>query len=272
MNTGYLKDRFCEPGEVLIPVDSIGLNRGYAAFDFLKIVKQQPFYGERHLQRFFNTMKLLRIEIAQSEEEVMRVVQTIANRSKHPYFGLKLFAVPVDNLDPERMRGELCIIPVVLPLLPESAFTKGSKLITFEYARFLPEAKSTHYLPSVYWEPEVQKQGALEPLFCSAGNVLETARSNVFVCKNGEVFTPENQVLKGITRSVIVDLLTTSATPLYLQDVSYQQLLDADEVFITSTTKGAAPIVKVNDKIIGDGTVGPITRRLIEAYQSLIAN
>jgi len=270
MNTGFCCDHFCEASEVKIPVDSIGLNRGYAAFDFLKVVHGKAFFPERHLDRFFRTMDLLRISISQSRDQVLEIITHLAGTGKESCFGLKLFAVPLDSEDPECYPANLYIHPVSLTLHPDSFYSKGSKLITFEYSRFLPNAKSTNYLPSMLWESEVKRRGAIEPLFHFGGYVLETARSNVFMCKEGQLITPTEGVLHGITRSVIIDLARNLDIPLVERDVRLVELFNADEVFVTSTTKGVGPIVNVDGTAINDGRVGPVTTQLVNDYRALL--
>ena len=183
---------------------------------------------------------------------------------------LKFFAVPVDSADPDIYQSDLYITPVDLPVYSPDMAKKGSALITKEYARFLPEAKSTNYLPVVFWENEVKKHGAIDALYYFNDRVLETSKSNIFIVRNNQVFTPGANVLKGITRSIVIDILHEKQIPFSEKDVSTDELFTADEVFITSTTKGVAPIVQIDGKIIGNGKVETVSKILMEAYQKLV--
>lgn len=272
MQLSFFSDRYCEPGEGRIPVASIGFNRGYAAFDFLKVLAGRPFVADRHVERFFRTMRLLRLTIPQGPDEVRGIVEQLAAQGDGSAFGLKLFAVPTTSVETEVFSSELCIEPVVLPTYAREMFTVGSRLISFEYQRFLPEAKSTHYLPSVYWEPELRRRGALEPLFHWGGFALETARSNVFAVVNGEVVTPVDRVLKGVTRSLVLDAMRARSIAYAERPLSIGELMRADEVWVTSTTKGIAPIIAVDDQTIADGKIGPVCRQMMAAYQGLLEN
>jgi branched-subunit amino acid aminotransferase/4-amino-4-deoxychorismate lyase len=270
MKTGFCKDTYCDASRIKIPVDSIGLNRGYAAFDFMKVVKSQPFYTERHLDRFFRTMSLLRIEIPFSREEVNSIIQELAQKNTDNYYGLKFFAVPVETAGSEYFPSDLYITPVKIPVHPDEIFTQGISLMTKEYARFLPEAKSTNYMPSILWGNELKKYHAFEILYCFNQQVLETSRSNIFIVSKNHVYTPGTNVLKGITRSIVIDLLHEKQIPFTEKQVSTSELFAADEVFITGTTKEIMPVVKIDGKTIGNGKVGPVSTPLIEAYQKLI--
>ena len=270
MKIGFSKGNYCDASQITVLADSIGLNRGYAAFDFMKVMNRKPFYTERHLDRFFRTMSILRIEIPYSRSELHAIIETIAEKNTASGYGLKFFAVPPEMGDTDIFPSDLYIVPVDLPVYPSEMFEKGSALISKEYARFLPEAKSTNYLPTIFWENELKKYGALEILYCFNKQVLETSKSNIFIVRNNHVFTSAGNVLKGVTRSIVIDILREKQISFTEKEISTEELFSADEVFLTSTTKGVAPIVKIDGQQIGDGNVGPVSKVLIEAYQALI--
>ena len=165
MKTGFSKGDYCDASQITVPADSLGVNRGYAAFDFMKVVNRNPFYTERHLDRLYRTMSILRIEIPYSRNELHTIIHTIAKKNTALNYGLKFFSVPVELADPEIFQSDIYIVPVDLPVYSPDMFEKGSALITKEYARFLPEAKSTNYLPSIFWENELKKtRGARNPV------------------------------------------------------------------------------------------------------------
>ena len=99
---------------------------------------------------------------------------------------------------------------------------------------------------------------------------METTKSNIFIVRNNHVFTPGANVLKGITRSIVIDILHEKQISFSEKEVSTEELFSSDEVFITSTTKGVAPIVKIDGQPIGDGNVGPVSKMLIEEYKKLL--
>lgn len=268
--TGFSKENYCETSEMEVPVAGVGLNRGYAAFDFMKVIAGVPFYPDRHLARFARTRELLRIIIDFSEFDLHQIINEITLRNGSHTYGLKLFAVPRDEGNGEFFLSDLFIVPVELPVYSSTVFESGAKLICKEYSRFLPEAKSTNYLPSLYWENERKNADALEILYCFNGLVLETSKSNIFMVKNNEVFTPGENVLAGITRSITIDLLNTNRLHFSIKNVGLETLFSADEVFITSTTKGIAPITAIDGKKIANGKVGEISRLLMTRYSDLL--
>lgn len=270
MKVGFNKNEFCDASLIMVPADSIGLNRGYAAFDFMKVVNRKPFYTERHIDRFFRTMSVLRIEIPYSREELQNIINSLTEKNEDSNYGLKFFAVPIDINDSDTYKCDIYIVPVDLPVYQPDMFTEGSSLITKEYLRFLPEAKSTNYLPTIFWENELKKHNALEILYCFNGQVLETSKSNIFIVRDNHVYTQGNNVLKGITRSIVIDLLGENRIPFSEKEILTDELFAADEVFITSTTKGIAPIINIDGKTINDGVIGTISKKLLKAYSAML--
>ena len=270
MKTGFCKGNYCDASQITIPVDSIGLNRGYVAFDFMKVLNRKPFYTDRHLDRFIRTISLLRTQIPYSRIELKGIIETIVEKNTEANYGLKFFAIPLMSGDSNVLQSDLFIIPVKLPDFSPEIFEAGGSLITKEYARFLPEAKSTNYLPTIFWHDEIEQQKAIEVLYCFNNQVMECSKCNIFIVKGGKVFTPSLNVLKGITRSIAIDILHEKQIFISEEDVSLAELFDADEVFITSTTKKITPIVQIDGKTIGNGKVGTVSKEVMKAYSSLL--
>ena len=146
----------------------------------------------------------------------------------------------------------------ITPLSPFdlSYYEKGIKLMTYLHERPFPLCKSSNYVAAILASRLAKKEGALEPLFVSPqGKVLETARSNIFFVKNGEVITPKEGVLKGITREVVMKLYPVTEREVDLYETW-------DEVFITSSNKEVMPVVQIDQRVIGKGKVGNITKKI----------
>lgn len=267
---GFYNGMYTRYDDLSTRIDSLGANRGYAAFDFLKVINKVPFFAERHIERFLKTMSLLRIQPSFSPEDILEIISTLIDKNEHPVSFVKLFAIPKEPVTANQMKADLYILPVDMPNVPETVYTDGAKLISKEYMRFLPEAKSTNYLASVYWQHEISRANAIEVLYCYDKLVYECSRSNIFVLKNGRIKTPEEGVLKGITRSITIDLIDQIGFDFIQEKLRVDKLFSADEIFITSTTKGIAPIVNIDGRQIADGKIGKLTKQLVNAYQSLL--
>ena len=116
---------------------------------------------------------------------------------------------------------------------------------------------------------EAKESGADVALFLNGDGLLtESETSNVWIVKDGELRTPavESGILVGITRRYLLDLLVRTGVPHREMELRTEDLLEADEVFLTSTTKDIAAITQLGEHVYGDGRIGPVTRDLAERF------
>jgi branched-chain amino acid aminotransferase len=262
---GFNDGKYVPISQINIPADSLAVNRGYGAYEFFGVHNEKPFYLHRHLQRFSHSLKVLRLH-SNYFNKLEEIIEELIRLNPIPDFYMKLFVLPQTVSNPQIMEGGMYIFPVVFPAFSNLEFETGMPLISREYTRFLPEAKSTAYLAGQYWQYEIEQAKALDVLFHSNGIVTETARGNLFMVKIGKVITPKSGILKGITRSVVIDLVQQKGIDFIEHEIIFNALLEADEVFVTSTTKEVMPIVKIDDKQIGDGKPGPTTQWVMQQF------
>jgi D-alanine transaminase/branched-chain amino acid aminotransferase len=169
-----------------------------------------------------------------------------------------------DSFEPAPSNFIIVQQPVQLPSAEK--FEQGLKIILHEYLRDLPHTKSINYLMGIYLREKVQQQKADDVLYYKDGNVLEFPRSNFFiVTKNNTVVTPAENMLHGITRMKVLELARQNFE-VEERAVSIEELKNAAEVFLTSTTKRILPVVSIGDKIIADGKPGKITTSLYHSF------
>ncbi|MBP9856290.1 MAG: aminotransferase class IV family protein, partial [Candidatus Pacebacteria bacterium] len=155
--------------------------------------------------------------------------------------------------------------------LPDQVFKTGGKLITVDYARYFPQAKTTSYLLAVQLQPQKIKAGAVEILYVNEDKVLEASTSNFFLVKNKTLITAKAGVLPGITREAVIKLAKKAGYKVEEREVKMAELKSADEAFITATNKDVCPIVKIDQLEIGNGQVGEVTKELLTKYRALIS-
>jgi branched-chain amino acid aminotransferase len=183
------------------------------------------------------------------------------------------------DLDPATA-SDTRLVVIVFPLgapTPEM-LDKGVAVAIVSVARNNPRAidpavKSGNYLNNVLAVGEARRRSqAYEAILCAGdGSVAEGASSNVFAVFGGEVRTPPTEVgiLDGITRGKVIQLCRANEIPLVECRISPDELRGADEVFITSATRGVLPVTTIDEKPVAKGTPGPVTRRLMELYADL---
>jgi branched-subunit amino acid aminotransferase/4-amino-4-deoxychorismate lyase len=121
-------------------------------------------------------------------------------------------------------------------------------------------------------EPIKRKAGATEILFLKDNKLYECSTSNIFIIKKGIFYTPKNNILAGITRKVVIDLLNKNKFKVIEKDISEKELFAADEIFITATNKKVLPVIKIDKKIIGNGKVGDLTKQIQQIFDDYILN
>lgn len=268
LTVGFNNGAFQPLHKIQIPITSLSVNRGYGAYEFLEVTNRTAFYGHRHIARLRNSMKLLKLK-TEFDNELESIIQKVIELQERGNFYLKIFALPHQSADGEYYAAALYMFPAQIPVFDEVVYTKGVKLLLKQFQRFLPEAKSTDYLSGQFWNFEMQQAHAVDVLYYYGNNVLESSRGNIFMVKNNRVFTPQYNILKGITRSVVLDILKTEQMQAVECDLTIDELLKADEVFLTSTTKLIMPIVNIDNTIIGNGLPGQISGLLINRFRAL---
>jgi branched-chain amino acid aminotransferase len=169
----------------------------------------------------------------------------------------------------------LVIIVKTLVPPPASVYEDGVKVALVSVVRNHPRSvdpriKSNNLLNNALAMQEALRHGAFEAVLRNyRGELAECSQSNLFVIKNGTAFTPvlDAGLLAGITREFVEEVAGGAGVPMQDAVLHDEDLLGADEVFLTSTSKEIVPVVRVDDQAIGQGRPGPLTRRLHDVYR-----
>lgn len=268
---GFNNGKYEEIEAISIPITSLSVNRGYGTFEFFEIMHHRSFYGDRHLDRFRRGMELMKLQ-TDFNDQLPQIVNEIIQRNKFEHGYMKLFALPHKSGYKEFRKASLYVFPCVMPMYDPALYTEGARLLLKQHERFLPEAKSTNYLAGQYWMDEQEDKRIIDVLYHDGKLIRETSRANIFVVKDGTVLTPGEGILKGITRGLVLELMAEHGILHAEADISISLLLDAEEAFVSSTTKHIMPIVQVDNLAIGTGKPGPITSEIREAFLRLVHN
>ena len=266
MKIFYVDGTFVPEDQALIPVDDLAVLRGLGACDLMRTYKGRPFFLSEHVERLATSAREICLTIPWSGKEMEAVViETLARNPGIDEANIRMIITGGSSPDFTTPRGRprLLVLVTPIPRLPENWSTRGVKVITILNERDIPQAKSISYIPATLALQKAHEAGAIEALFVDRkGCVREGTTSNLFAFLNGVLVTPDQGVLKGITRKVILSL----ARPLFgieLRDIRLDELVSAEEVFITGTNKGIVPVVEIDGRIIGTGSPGPGTLAVI---------
>lgn len=266
----YIDGEFVEASQARIPASDLAVLRGYGVFDFLRTYNGAPFRLVEHLQRLQRSAELIELACPWDLEELADIVEQTLRLNHYSESGIRLVITGGDSPGGFLPAGESRLLVMVTPLqtLPSETTQRGADVVTIEQARHLPEAKTINYIPGITAQLKARRVNpqAIDAIYTEAGRVFEGTRSNTFICRGGRWSTPGGGVLLGITRAEVIKLLGDQVE---LRDFTLDEYCAADEVIITSSTKEIVPVVRVDDRIIGDGAPGTNTRALMRKWREL---
>jgi D-alanine transaminase/branched-chain amino acid aminotransferase len=235
-----------------VPVTDLLVQRGYGIFDFLRVAKDKPLFIEAHLDRFFTSAEIMRLNIPQTREDIKNIVAELIEKNKMSYSGIRMIIAGGDA--PDGYTIEQPHLIVIQAPLAEPTFTlpsTGIKLASYNYQRQIPQVKTTDYLMAVWLQPWMKQQDADDILYHHNGVVSECPRSNFFIVTNENVLvTAEKNMLKGVTRKNILTVCMENGIKVETRDLLLSEVATAKEAFITSSTKRIIPVHQVDDIVL----------------------
>jgi branched-chain amino acid aminotransferase len=282
--TVNVNGRVSDQEHAVISIFDHGFLYGEGVYETLRTYNAQPFLFERHMRRLRNSAGMLALDIPLTDtqidarfRETMRVAGLGEDGGREAYIRI-LVTRGIGELtyDPAATPTP-SIVVIVKPNVdpPLEAFERGVKvslvgIVRNHPATVNPLIKSNSLLNNALAMQEALRRGAFEGVMRNyKGELAECTQSNLFIVKDGAALTPpvEAGLLPGITREFLFEIGATSGIPVRETVLRDEDLLNADESFLTSTTRELVPIVQVDDRKIGTGTPGPVTRALLEAFR-----
>lgn len=244
------------------PMD-IGLIRGYGIFDFFRTSNHVPLFLSDYLDRFIRSAEKTHLNLQYNKSELADIIKELIQKNDLGNGGIRMLltgGVSENHFSPSN--GDLFIFCEDLLFPSQEKYDKGVKLLSAEHVRAIADIKTTNYAFPVWLSASWKEKGAEDVIYHFNGMISESSRSNIFVIKDGQISTPDQHILHGITRMRVLELAPETA----IRPISFKELLSADELFITSTTKKILPITVIDDHKIGTGHVGPITKKLMADF------
>ncbi len=231
-----------------VPVGDLMVQRGYGIFDFLRVFNNKPLFLDAHLDRFFNSAAIMRLNIKETREELIGLVQQLIEKNNIPSSGIRLLIGGGDAPDGYTITAPHLIIiqqPLVAPL--DQLDENGIHLVSYNYTRQLAEVKTIDYLMAIWLQPWMKSLGGDDILYHQGGIITECPRSNIFmVTADNVLVTPNSGMLKGITRNNIISLAAENSINFEERPINLNEFATAKEVFITSSTRRITPVRQVD--------------------------
>jgi branched-chain amino acid aminotransferase len=256
-----------------------GLTLADGVFETMRAHGGTVFRLDRHLARLAHALGVLRIpEPPEARDWVMAAVRAADLREAAVRLTVTRGIGPAGVAPPEDVQPTAVVAVNPIPPFPQSIYETGLRASVAsgrrnEYA-MTAGLKTVAYTDNIAALLEARRGGADEALFLDVdGHCCEATASNLFMWRDGRLTTPPRScgVLPGITREAVLELARKSGLPTVEQPFGLDELMRADEAFLTSSLRGIAPLVRIDEHPLGNGVPGPITRRLAAAYTDLIA-
>jgi branched-chain amino acid aminotransferase len=270
----FLNNAMFDADSAFVSARDSGFLYGAGLFETMRSSNGVVFAIDDHLDRLFNSAKVLGIPHKYERDYIVdAIIQTLkANELSDARIRLTLTGGPT-GVSVEKQKGTLVI--TVTPFEPYAAeyYEKGALAVLCQFRQNTADPicghKTCNYLSRLLALDGARQRGAVESLWFTTDNRLaEGCVSNVFIVKDSKVFTPplSTPVLPGIARKHVVQIAAENSIEVTEKDLFINDLLGADEVFITNTLMQILPIAAVEAHIVGDGKVGAVTKKLTDVF------
>jgi branched-chain amino acid aminotransferase len=266
----YVNGEYVASDRACLPLDDLGIVRGYGVFDFLRTYNGVPFKLREHVQRLQKSAELIGLSLPWLTEEIEAIAQHTLERNNFPEANIRIVVTGGSSADFITPVGKPSLMVIVTPAskYPVEYYEQGVKVITVQIERVLPRAKSLNYISAIMALQQAKLTNAVEALYINQqSHVLEGTTTNFFVFRESKLITPKENILNGITRNVVFELAKNNFE-IVEQPIDYSDLSSCEEAFITATNKEIMPVVQIDDIHISNGKPGKNTQLLMHLFHN----
>jgi len=277
----YIDGKFYSERDAKVSVFDHGFLYGDGVFEGIRAYHGRVFKLKEHIDRLFYSAKAILLEMPMTHEKISRAVIEACrtNKIRDGYIRLVVTrGVGTLGLNPRSCKNpSVIIIADKIQVYPPELYSRGMEIVTVPTVRNLhsavnPAIKSLNYLNNILAKIEANNAGVEEAVMLNAeGFVAECTADNLFIVKNGELFTPPLSAgaLYGITRQTVIELARQNGLKVSEPNLTRYDLFCADECFLCGTGAEIMPVIKIDNRVIGTGKPGTITRNLVSEYHAL---
>ncbi|WP_409302261.1 D-amino-acid transaminase [Peribacillus sp. SCS-155] len=275
MEKMILNGKLVAQTEIKVDFEDRGYQFGDGIYEVIRVYNGQLFTAEEHLKRLMDSAKHIFLSVPYSASEINEQLQELvkANSLESGIIYLQItrgvsprnHAFPNPSVD--------CMYIAKTKAVPRSTANAdtGVNAITTEDIRWLRcDIKSLNLLGNILAKQKAAEAGCFEAIQHRDGTVTEGSSSNVSIVSGGKIIThpANNLILNGISRQVMLHLCASNDIPVEEREFTVDELMNAEEVFLTGTTIEVLPIIKIDGTVIGDGQPGQITQKLQELFSN----
>jgi D-alanine transaminase len=274
----FLNGKFLPIEQAMVPVLDRGFIFGDGVYELIPVYSRAPFRMDDHLARLERSLGAVRIKNPYTREKWREIIlQLVAQQpwdDQAVYFQVTRGVAKRDHAFPAGVEPTVFVMcnPLVNP--PRELVEKGGIAVSAVDNRWLRcDIKSISLIGNCLLRQVSADAGAQETILFRDGKLTEASASNVFIVKRGVLLSPpkSNLILPGITYDVVTEIAQAGKIPLEFRDVTEAEVRNADEVWVTSSSKEILAIVTLDGKPVGDGRPGPLFKRAYALYQEFKA-
>ena len=279
MNTVYLNGEFLPLEEARVPVMDRGFLFGDGVYEVIPVYSRRPFRLAEHLRRLAASLAAIRLEAPLNDAEwatiIERIVAAADGADQSVYLQVTRGPMAVRNhAFPKEVKPTVFVMTEPLVTPPAELREKGIAAVSAADNRWHRcDIKATSLLANCLLRQLAVDHGCAETVLFRDGFLIEGAASNIFAVKDGVLLAPikNHLMLPGITYDVVLELAAKHGLPVQVRDVLEDEARNADELWMTSSTKEVLPIVTLDDRKVGAGDTagkpGPVFQRMYGWYQ-----
>ena len=274
----FLNGKFLPIEQAMVPVLDRGFIFGDGVYELIPVYSRAPFRMDDHLARLERSLGAVRIKNPYTREKWREIIlQLVAQQpwdDQAVYFQVTRGVAKRDHAFPAGVEPTVFVMcnPLVNP--PRELVEKGGIAVSAVDNRWLRcDIKSISLIGNCLLRQVSADAGAQETILFRDGKLTEASASNVFIVKRGVLASPpkSNLILPGITYDVVTEIAQAGKMPLEFRDITEAEVRNADEVWVTSSSKEILAIVTLDGKPVGDGRPGPLFKRAYALYQEFKA-
>lgn len=274
---GLLDGKIIDLTENILPMEDRGHQFGDGVYEVTRVYKGQCFALEAHMERLYRSLRELRIPATYSFEELAGFHELLIKES-----GIMEGAIYLQitrGVSPRAHGFPEQVIPrLTMSIRPTTALTalkaNGAKVALIPDERWLRcDIKSINLLGNILGKQKAKEAGCFEGVMIRDGLITEGTSSNFFVIKDGVLWTHpvSNLILKGVTRTLVIEKIVPELGFMVLEKAFTPDFLKTvEEAFVCGTNTEIVPVVTIDGAPVGNGTVGPVCRKIQQAYDRLI--
>ena len=274
MNQVYLNGEFLPAEQAKVSVFDRGFLLGDGIYEVIPVYNGHGFLLEGHLARLQNSLDGIQLANPHNDQKWSEIIAELIAKNgggdQSLYLQLTRGVAPRDHVFPDNVEPTIFLMSTPLKPVPSEWKQQGIKAITVEDIRWQNcDIKAISLLPNSLLKQRAKEAGAQEALLIKDDYLTEGAASNAYAIINGTIYTApkDEKVLPGITRDFVLELAREHGMMVMELPVSLERLQQADEVWVSSSTKEVLAVTELDGQPVGDGMPGPIWKQIDALYQ-----